>query len=70
MRTYDINGEQILLLYRYLNEGFEITAGYDGKIITKHYQSPDLTPYSELLDLIDDLSYKFIKEELSWIKTK
>jgi hypothetical protein len=63
MRTYTVNNQDIILLYSYMNEGIEITTKYNNKLIHKHY-TVDLTPYSELLDLIDDLSYQFIKEEL------
>jgi hypothetical protein len=63
MRSYTIKNETLTLLYRYINEGIEITTKYNDKLVHKHY-TVDLSPYSEISDLIDDLSYKFLKEEL------
>lgn len=63
MRTYTVDNQDIIVSYRYIAEGLELSTWWKDKSVHKHYRV-DLTPYSELLDLIDDLSYQFIKEEL------
>lgn len=63
MRTYTVNNQEVILLYRYIDEGIEVSTKYNDKLVHKHY-TVNLAPYSEILDLIDDLSYQFIKEEL------
>jgi hypothetical protein len=63
MRIYNIDNQEVVLLYRYIDQGFEITTKWNNKLIYQLYR-PDLSGYSELSDLIDDLSTKFLKEEL------
>jgi len=64
MRIYNIDNQEVVLLYRYIDQGFEITTKWNNKLIHRLYR-PDLSGYSELSDLIDDLSTQFIKEELT-----
>jgi hypothetical protein len=64
MRIYNIDNQEVVLLYRYIDQGFEITTKWNNKLIHQLYR-PDLSAYSELNDLIDDLSTQFIKEELT-----
>jgi hypothetical protein len=63
MRIYNIDNQEVVLLYRYIDQGFEITTKWNNKLIHQLYR-PDLSGYSELSDLIDDLSTQFLKEEL------
>jgi hypothetical protein len=63
MRIYNIDNQEVVLLYRYIDQGFEITTKWNNKLIHQLYR-PDLSAYSELNDLIDDLSTQFLKEEL------
>jgi hypothetical protein len=63
MRIYNIDNQEVVLLYRYIDQGFEITTKWNNKLIHQLYR-PDLSGYSELNDLIDDLSTQFLKEEL------
>jgi hypothetical protein len=63
MRIYNIDNQEVVLLYRYIDQGFEITTKWNNKLIYQLYR-PDLSGYSELSDLIDDLSTQFLKEEL------
>jgi hypothetical protein len=64
MRIYNIDNQEVVLLYRYIDQGFEITTKWNNKLIRQLYR-PDLSGYSELSDLIDDLSTQFLKEELT-----
>ena len=73
MREYFINGKQVFLMYRYINEGIDITTKYNDKMVYKHFDNIDLSKYDLLIDLIDDLSYEFIeyiKESEWWITNK
>jgi hypothetical protein len=63
MRIYNIDNQEVVLLYRYIDQGIEITTKWNNKLIYQLYR-PDLSGYSELSDLIDDLSTQFLKEEL------
>jgi hypothetical protein len=63
MRIYNIDNQEVVLLYRYIDQGIEITTKWNNKLIHQLYR-PDLSGYSELSDLIDDLSTQFLKEEL------
>ncbi len=64
MRIYNIDNQEVVLLYRYIDQGFEITTKWNNQLIRQLYR-PDLSGYSELSDLIDDLSTQFLKEELT-----
>jgi hypothetical protein len=61
MREYLIDGKQVILMYRYVNEGIDITTKYNDTMFYKHFNNIDLSGYDLLIDLIDDLSYEFIK---------
>ena len=67
MRNYLINNQEATLIYRYVNQGIDITTKYKNKMYYKHYGDEDyfdLSEYDNLTDLIDDLSYDFIE----WVK--
>ncbi len=61
MREYLIDSKQVILMYRYVNEGIDITTKHNDKMFYKHFDNIDLSGYVLLIDLIDDLSYEFIK---------
>jgi len=61
MREYLIDGKQAILMYRYVNEGIDITTKYNDTMFYKHFNNIDLSKYDLLNDLIDDLSYEFIE---------
>lgn len=63
MRIYKVNNKDVILLYRYIDEGIEVSTKYNDKLLHKHYRV-DLAPYNQILDLIDDISNQFIEEEL------
>lgn len=70
MRLYNFRGQGLVLAYRYINHGLEISTVFNRKVFTVLYnQSNMLEGYSEITDLIDDLSYDFIErlEEQEWI---
>ena len=67
MRTYNIGDQEAILIYRYVNQGIDITTKYRHEMYYKHYEDEydfNLGEYDNLTDLIDDLSYDFIE----WVK--
>ena len=62
MRLYNFRGQGIILNYQIVNNGIEISTVINGKVKHALYSNAELLKdYDELIDLVDDLSYDFIK---------
>jgi hypothetical protein len=62
MRVYNFRGQGIILNYQIVNNGIEISTVINDKVKHALYSNPELLKdYNEISDLIDDLSYDFIK---------
>jgi hypothetical protein len=62
MRLYNFRGQGLIVTYRYINNGLEVSTVFNSNVFTVLYNEPKLLMgYSEITDLIDDLSYDFIK---------
>jgi hypothetical protein len=62
MRLYNFRGQGIILNYQIVNNGIEISTVINDKVKHALYSNAELLKdYNEISDLIDDLSYDFIK---------
>jgi hypothetical protein len=62
MRLYNFRGQGIILNYQIVNNGIEISTVINDRVKHALYSNAELLKdYDEISDLIDDLSYDFIK---------